>query len=63
MCFSATASFSVAAITAMIGIAAVKHVKRPRDLMVAGVPVLFAAQQAVEGFLWLQEMSYGLLVP
>lgn len=54
MCFSATASFSVAATTAMIGIAAFKHVKRPGDLMVAAVPLLFAAQQAVEGFLWLQ---------
>jgi len=43
----------VATITAMIGIAAVKHVRRPRELMVAAVPVLFAAQQAVEGFLWL----------
>lgn len=41
----------------MIGIAAVKHVKRPRDLMVAAVPVLFAAQQAVEGALWLQLSS------
>ena len=41
----------------MIGIAAVNHVKRPRDLMVAAVPLLFAAQQAVEGFLWLQLSS------
>lgn len=41
----------------MIGIAAFKHVKRPRELMVAAVPVLFAAQQAVEGSLWLQLSS------
>ena len=42
----------------MIGVAAFKHVKRPGQLMVAAVPVFFAVQQAVEGFLWL-ELSGG----
>lgn len=59
MCFSATASFSVAAATAAIGIAAVTQATRPRELPVAIVPLLFAAQQTVEGVLWLQLTGAG----
>jgi hypothetical protein len=54
MCFSATASFSVAAATAVAGIATLRHVRQPRELVLAAVPLLFAAQQSVEGVLWLQ---------
>jgi hypothetical protein len=54
MCFSATASFSAASITAVIGIATLRQVKHPRELLLAAMPLLFAAQQAVEGALWLQ---------
>ncbi len=54
MCFSATASFSLAAATAAIGLATVRQVRHPRELPVAMVPWLFAAQQAVEGVLWLR---------
>lgn len=54
MCFSATASFSAAAATAVIAVATLRHVKQPRDLPLATVPLLFALQQAVEGMLWLQ---------
>lgn len=54
MCFSATASFTVAASTAVIGIALLKHVRYPKEILVAIVPLLFAFQQAVEGVLWLQ---------
>jgi len=54
MCFSATASFSVAAATAGIGLATLKQVKHPRELPLAVTPLLFACQQMVEGFLWLQ---------
>lgn len=57
MCFSATASFSVAAITAGFGIAAVRHVGRRRELPLAIVPFLFAIQQAIEGMLWLRLQS------
>lgn len=57
MCFSATASFSVAAVTGLVGLAAIRNVKHPNELMVAAVPLLFAAQQAVEGLLWLQLSS------
>jgi hypothetical protein len=56
MCFSATASFSAAALTGCIGAmtlrsAAATHNRR--ILPLALFPILFAAQQLVEGFLWL----------
>jgi hypothetical protein len=56
MCFSATASFSAAAVTGSIGAltlwsAATKHDRRV--LPFALFPILFAAQQLVEGLLWL----------
>ncbi len=54
MCFSATASFTVAAMTAAIGVVTVKQVRHPRAILLAAVPLLFAFQQTTEGFLWLQ---------
>lgn len=54
MCFSATASFAVAGATAVTGLAVLRQVTQPRELALAIVPLLFAAQQAVEGALWLQ---------
>ena len=56
MCFSAMASFSAAAVIGSIGAltfwsTATKHALRV--LPFAFFPVLFAAQQLVEGFLWL----------
>ena len=53
MCFSATASFSAASITAVIGIATLRQVKHPRELLLAAMPLLFAVQQAIEGALWV----------
>ncbi len=38
----------------MIGLAALRHVKHPRELLLAVVPLLFAFQQTIEGVLWLQ---------
>ncbi len=54
MCFSATASFTAAAVCGAAGVAAVRHAAR-RDLMLAFVPVLFGAQQAFEGVIWLTQ--------
>ncbi len=59
MCFSASASFSVAAVTAAIGVAAIRHTRHPKELPLAAVPLLFASQQAVEGVLWLQLSGQG----
>jgi hypothetical protein len=53
MCFSATASFTVAAVTASLGIATLAKVRAAREIPFAVVPLLFAAQQATEGVLWL----------
>lgn len=53
MCFSATASFTAAAVTGAAGIACVLRVPESRDMPLAAVPVFFAVQQAIEGFLWL----------
>ena len=56
MCFSATASFTAAAAVGSVGIATLWKAAGGRDramLPIAAFPLLFAAQQAVEGLLWL----------
>ncbi|MEQ1719415.1 MAG: DUF6629 family protein, partial [Hyphomicrobium sp.] len=53
MCFSATASFLTAAITGAAGIAALRRTTNRREAGLAAIPLLFSAQQAVEGALWL----------
>jgi len=53
MCFSATASFVTAGVTAVIGLVSVGKVNEPRELPLAATPLLFALQQAIEGLLWL----------
>ena len=53
MCFSATASFSAAALTGTVGVVTLTHVRTPRELPLAGMPLLFGIQQAIEGTLWL----------
>lgn len=53
MCFSATASFTAAGVLATIGVATLRHVREPRALLFAGVPLLFAFHQLSEGLVWL----------
>jgi len=56
MCFSATASFSAAAVTGGIGIATLRSAMAQPDrriLPLAAFPLMFALQQTVEGLLWL----------
>lgn len=53
MCFSATASFTATGILGIIGIATLRHVREPRALLFASVPLLFAAHQFSEGLVWL----------
>lgn len=53
MCFSSTASFSAAAVLLVAGVAAQRLARRPADRPFAAIPLLFAAQQATEGLLWL----------
>lgn len=54
MCFSATASFVTVGVTAGVAIACLRRVRRRRELPLASLPLIFAGQQAVEGFLWLE---------
>lgn len=53
MCFSATASFSAGVVLTAIGIASMKKAQKPNQKLFASIPLIFAAQQIVEGFLWL----------
>lgn len=53
MCFSATSSFIASAAIGSIGIATLRHVREPRALLFAAVPMLFAVHQFSEGFVWL----------
>jgi hypothetical protein len=53
MCFSATASFTTAGLTGVVGIVALARVDTWREIPLAAVPLFFAIQQSVEGSLWL----------
>src|SRR5882757_8765544 len=53
MCFSATASFVASGALALIGGATVRAAPSKRFVPLAAIPLLFAAQQACEGALWL----------
>jgi hypothetical protein len=57
MCFSATASFVTAGLTGAVGMVAMSRANEPRDYLLAGMPILFAFQQSVEGLLWLNLMA------
>jgi hypothetical protein len=66
MCFSATASFTAAALTGGLGVATVGRVTNRAEAPLAIVPVLFAVQQLIEGSLWLAlegEIDPGLAQP
>src|SRR5262249_3687551 len=53
MCFSAAASFSAAGLLGLAGIGTLAQVRKRIELPLAVTPLLFAAQQAIEGVLWL----------
>ncbi len=53
MCFSAASSFIASAVIGSIGVATLRHVREPRALLFAAVPMLFALHQFTEGFVWL----------
>lgn len=59
MCFSATASFVAAAVTGTIGAICLTRANGPRELPLAATPLMFAVQQALEGFLWLDVHAGG----
>jgi hypothetical protein len=53
MCFSAGASFTGGVIISIIGVATIREVHKPSQLVFACIPLFFGVQQVVEGFLWL----------
>ncbi|MDP2336221.1 MAG: hypothetical protein Q8N05_07180 [Bacteroidota bacterium] len=53
MCFSPEASFAGGIIISAIGVAVVKKVHNPTQLVFASIPLFFGVQQFTEGFLWL----------
>lgn len=53
MCFSATASFVTAAATGAVGLATAVRTERGSEVPLATIPLFFAAQQLIEGLLWL----------
>ena len=53
VCFSSTSSFVAAGVIGAIGVATLRHVREPRALLFASLPMLFAVHQLTEGFVWL----------
>ena len=53
MCFSANASFGASIVLTVIGVAAIKKVQHPSQILFASIPLLFAVQQISEGIIWL----------
>lgn len=53
MCFSATASFVAGAALTAAGVATLRMTSRKVEIAFAMVPLLFGAQQLIEGFIWL----------
>lgn len=53
MCFSATASFTASITLTIIGILACRQATQRATFLLACSPLLFALQQASEGFVWL----------
>jgi len=52
MCFSAEASFLAAAVTGVAGVVAISRTTRRSEWPLAAMPLFFAIQQSIEGFLW-----------
>lgn len=53
MCFSASGSFIASGLLATIGVAALRSTTSTPHRMFAATPLLFSAQQAAEGVVWL----------
>ncbi|MDA3890126.1 MAG: hypothetical protein PF517_00525 [Salinivirgaceae bacterium] len=53
MCFSPEASFTGGVIISAIGVATIKKVHNPSQIVFASIPLFFGVQQIAEGFLWI----------
>ena len=52
MCFSATVSFSAGILLLGVSVLTLRAARRPRELPLAAIPLLFAVQQLTEGVIW-----------
>lgn len=61
MCFSTEASFIGGVVIIAIGIATIRKVHKPTQIVFAIIPLFFGVQQIAEGFVWLslQNPDYG----
>ena len=59
MCFSAGASFTAGILLTAVGLATLKKVSKPAQLVFASIPIFFALQQFAEGVLWLTLRNPG----
>jgi hypothetical protein len=55
MCFSAHASFGSALFLTGMGIAALSQTRTKHAWLLASIPLIFAAQQAMEGIIWITQ--------
>ncbi len=53
MCFSAEASFAGGIIISAIGVATIRKVHKPSQILFASIPLFFGFQQIMEGLLWV----------
>jgi hypothetical protein len=53
MCFSAMASFTGGVIICSIGVATIRKVYAPSQIVFACIPIFFGIQQIVEGIVWM----------
>jgi hypothetical protein len=53
MCFSPEADFTAAAVVGVVGVATLRLVRAPRELLIGALPLLFALHQFTEGLVWL----------
>ena len=53
MCFSAGASFTAGVMLSIVGTETYRKVHKPRQLVLASIPLFFAVQQFAEGVVWL----------
>ena len=52
MCFSAEADFVTGALVGAIGVAALAKVEKPSQIVLGALPMVLAAHQVIEGFVW-----------
>jgi hypothetical protein len=62
MCFSAIGSFAISGVLSVVGAVSLARATSTPHRMLAGVPLIFALQQAAEGTVWLTlDDSHALL--